>query len=179
MDLELIFSRDGRQWQRPLRGGFIPRDPKGPDREGIYPTNAWIDQGDRWLCLYTATSRKHNQSGNTDLPHTCVMAATWLKHRFVGLRAGNVTGGFTTPTFYLQHAEITLDADVRGWLRAELCDAWGRKLDGYHLEHSIVTHGDSAAHALRWADKDTAGLRHDPLRLRLEYCDGVVYSVTF
>ncbi|MBT4818618.1 MAG: hypothetical protein HON70_23115, partial [Lentisphaerae bacterium] len=27
MDLEMCFSRDGQEWQRPFRGGFIPRGP--------------------------------------------------------------------------------------------------------------------------------------------------------
>ena len=132
MDLELVFSRDGRRWERPLRGSFIPREPGGRDAEGVYPPNAWIDRGDNWLCLYTGSARKHNEHARTDLPPNCIMAATWSKHRFVGLRAGHVPGGFLTPVVYPQADEIRLDADVRGWLRAELCDAWGRKIEGYH-----------------------------------------------
>lgn len=179
MDMELIFSRDGRTWQRPLRGGFIPRDPDGRDSKGIYPTNAWIEAGDRWLSLYTATVLKHNQRERGDLPATCVMAASWSKHRFVGLRARSVVGGFLTPVFFLQNDVILLDADVRGWLRVELCDAWGRKLDGYHLEDCIVARGDHNAHVLRWADRSTADMRHDPLRLRFEFADAEVYSVAY
>lgn len=177
MDLELIFSRDGRRWERPLRGGFIPREPGGRDAEGVYPPNAWIDRGDNWLCLYTGSARKHNQHARTDLPRNCIMAASWAKHRFVGLRAGHVPGGFLTPVVYPQAAEIRLDADVRGWLRAELCDAWGRKIEGYTLEDSITVHGDATAHVLRWRDRDTGEFRHDPVRLRFEYTDADVYGV--
>lgn len=179
MDLELVFSRDGRNWQRPLRGGFIPREPGGRDAEGVYPPNTWIDKGDRWLCLYSATARQHNQHDRQDRPPTCIMAASWSKHRFVGLRAEAVPGGFLTPVFYPQSGEIRVDADVRGWLRAELCDAWGRKREGYHLEHSIPVQGDGQAHVLRWRDRDTNGFLHDPVRLRFEFADADVYGVTY
>jgi hypothetical protein len=177
MDLELVFSRDGRTWERPLRGGFIPRDPQGRDSEGVYPPNAWIDRGDRWLCLYTATARKHNRHDQQDLPATCIHAASWSKNRFVGLRAGTVPGGFMTPVFYPQAPEIRIDADIRGWLRAELCDAWGRKIDGYHLGDSLAITGDNTSHALRWGERDTAAFRHDPVRLRFEFSDAEIYCI--
>ncbi len=179
MDIELVFSRDGRQWERPLRGGFIPRESGGRDAEGIYPPNAWINQGERWLCLYTATARKHNQHANADLPPSCIMAASWSKHRFVGLRAEGVPGGFMTPVFYPQTAEIRVDADVRNWLRAELCDAWGRKIEGYHLGNSIPIQGDNQANILRWRDRDMGAFRHDPVRLRFEFTDADIYGIAF
>ncbi len=177
MDLALSFSRDGRRWERPVRGGFIPRDPEGRDSEGVYPPNAWIDLGDRWLCLYSGTARKHNRSRDSALPPNCIMGATWPKHRFVGLSADRVSGGFLTPVFYPQSAEILVDADVRGWLRAELCDAWGRKLQGFHLQESLPIQGVDGIHRLRWRDLDTAGLVHDAVRVRFEFVDATVYSV--
>lgn len=177
-DLELVFSRDGRTWQRPLRGGFIPREPGGRDSEGVYPPNAWIDRGAEWLCLYSADARKHNQHADHSLPPTCVMAAAWDKERFLGLRAGRVPGGFLTPVFFPQGEAITVDADIRGWLRTELCDAWGFKRPGCELEHSAVIRGDSPAHVLRW-EGSAFDPRHEPVRLRLEYADGDVYSVGF
>ncbi|MFZ2657907.1 MAG: hypothetical protein WAX69_23445 [Victivallales bacterium] len=179
MDIELVFSRDGRRWERPLRGGFIQREAGGRDAEGIYPTNAWIDKGDRWLCLYTGTARKHNQHADDSLPPTCIMAATWPKHRFIGLQAEQVPGGFLTPVSFLQAPEIRVDATVRGWLRAELCDAWGRKIEGYNLEDCVPIQGDDPGHVLRWRGKETAGFRYEPVRLRFEFADAEIYNVTF
>jgi hypothetical protein len=176
-NLELVFSRDGRHWERPLRGGFIPREPGGRDAEGIYPPNAWIDCGDHWLCLYTGTARKHNQHADDKLTSDCIMAATWSKHRFVGLQAEQVPGGFMTPVLFPQAPEVRVDAVVRGWLRAELCDAWGHKLGGYHLEDCLPIRGDDQAHVLRWHEKSTADLRHEPLRLRFEFAEADIYNV--
>lgn len=179
IDLELVFSRDGRHWERPLRGGFIPREPGGRDAESLMPPNAWIDKGDHWLCLYTGVSRKHNQGLRNNLAPSCIMAATWPKHRFVGLRAERMTGGFMTPVFYPQSDLIHLDADVRGWLRAEVCDPLGRKIDGYRLGQSLSIRGDSAGHGLEWNGQSTQKFRHQAIRLRLEYSDADVYGVEF
>ena len=177
IELALAFSRDGRTWHRPVRGGFIPRDPDGVDCESISPPNAWIDGGDTWLCLYNGVARKHNEHGRDDQPATRIMAARWPKDRFVGLAAGPVTGGFVSDVFYPQGPEIRVDADIRGWLRAELCDAWGRKLEGYHLMDSRTVHGDSAAHLLAWQGGESTRVVHDPVRVRFEYADGVVYGI--
>lgn len=177
MDLELTFSRDGRKWHRPLRGGFIPRDPDARDAMGIYPPNAWIDRGDHWLCLYSATARRHNEYAKTDLPGTCIMGASFGKNRFVGLAAGREPGGFLSDPFFPTQDSITIDADIRGWLRAELCDAWGRKFGGFHLMDGIPVTGDSNAHVLAWKGKGLQPFVHECVRLRIEFADGVIYNI--
>lgn len=55
MDTDLCFSRDGYHWERPVRGGWIPRseeDSGAMDTKGIYAGNFWVDLGNRWLILY-------------------------------------------------------------------------------------------------------------------------------
>ncbi|MHB9032983.1 MAG: hypothetical protein ACYC6L_08045 [Anaerolineae bacterium] len=177
-DLELVFSRDGRSWQRPLRGGFIPCEPGGRDSEGIYPPNAWILQADNWLCLYSATARKHNQHAAANLPPGAIAAAAWPRERFVGLQAGRVPGGFLTPVFYPQGEGIFADADIRGWLRAELCDAWGVKRAGCSLANCEPVRGDASAHRLHWPGSGY-DYRYEPVRLRFEYAEGEIYGVRF
>jgi hypothetical protein len=181
-DLELAFSRDGRTWHRPVRGGFIARDREAPDVRdsmGVYAPNAWIDEGETWLCLYTGTHLAHNRSRElTDRPRP-IMGARWARDRFVGLRAGRVIGGFLSEPFYPQGETITVDADVRGWLRAELCDVFGRKHEGYHLMDAVPVTGDDRAHVLRWQDVDTARFQYDAVRLRFEYVDGEIYGIGF
>jgi hypothetical protein len=74
---------------------------------------------------------------------------------------------------------ITLDNDIPGWLRAELCDAFGRKLPGRHLMDARPVHGDSSPHVPRWRDQPVEAQRYRCLRLRLEYADGEVYGIGF
>jgi hypothetical protein len=178
MDTDLCFSRDGFRWQRPIRGGWIPRSEEGPgtmDTMGIYAGSSWIDLGDRWLCLYSATPQPHNSR----VCEFATMGATFAKNRFVGLAARRVPGGFLTEPFFPSEPEVRLDANVRGRLRAELCDAFGRKLPGFHLMDSIPLRGDSEAHVLRWKSADIAVHRHECLRLRFEFADGEIYSVSY
>jgi len=175
MDTDLCFSRDGRNWERPVRGGWIPRSEDGFDKTGIYAGGLWVDLGDKWLTLYSGTPEPHNSKEYK----SAVMAASFAKNRFVGLAAGPTPGGFMTDTFFPAGETIRLDADIRGSLRAELCDAFGRKLDGFHLMDSTPIQGDSQAHILRWKDASTADHRFECLRLRFEYTDGVVYGADF
>jgi len=177
-DLTLCFSRDGVRWARPVRGGFIPRPPEASEAQdcrGVYAPNTWLDLGDRWLILYTATPDPHNRPRGRSRP----MGAAFAKNRFVGLAATRVTGGFLTEPFILTAPQITLDADIRGWLRAELCDGFGRKLPGHHLMEGAPIRGDSASHILRWRDQPADLHRYQCLRLRFEYADGEVYGVGF
>jgi len=175
MDTDLCFSRDGRRWQRPVRGGWIPRTEHAMDSAGIYASNSWIDRGENWLTLYTGTPRAHNAG----VCETEVMGAVFAKTRFVGVAAGRTPGGFLTEPFFPSKPEITLDASIRGWLRAELCDAFGRKLPGYHLMDSVVMHGDSKSHVLRWNAAGTADRRFECVRVRFEFAEGEVWSLGF
>lgn len=81
--------------------------------------------------------------------------------------------------FYPQEETITVDADIRGWLRAELCDVFGHKLEGYHLMDAVPVAGDNTAHVLRWQGSDTTRFRYDAVRLRFEYVDGEIYGIGF
>ena len=177
MDIELCFSRDGQKWERPLRGAFIKRsttDSNAMDSAGIYAPNAWIDIGNKWLCLYAGTPNAHNDSEH----RIGVMGATFDKNRFVGLTAGKVPGGFMSDAFILNNNEIKIDADIRGQLKVELCDGFGNKLEGFNLKDSITLTGNGI-HSLKWKEKDIATLRYQCFRLRFEYENGEIYNVQF
>ncbi|MCX6377801.1 MAG: hypothetical protein NTU88_17520 [Armatimonadetes bacterium] len=179
MDTDLCFSRDGYRWQRPVRGGWIPRAKEGSgamDTMGIYAGGSWMDRGDKWLTLYDATPVPHNA---TSTLRGAMMGAVFPKHRLVGLAAGRVPGGFLTEPFFPAREDITLDASIRGSLRVELCDAFGRKLPGFHLMDSTPIFGDSEKHVLRWKDASVADHLFECLRLRFEFTDSEVYSVAF
>jgi hypothetical protein len=178
MDTDLAFSWDGKHWHRPVRGGWIPRgaeEREEPDSTAIYAWSPWMDLGDKWLAIYAASRNPHNRGSH---PWHSI-GATCRKNRFVGVAAGQVAGGFVTEPFFPTSADIKLDADIRGWLKAELCDAYGRKMPGFHLNDSIVTSGDSESHVLRWKDASVADHLYECLRLRFELRDGMVYNFEF
>ncbi|MCM8769185.1 MAG: hypothetical protein NC911_05865 [Candidatus Omnitrophica bacterium] len=179
MDTELGFSFDGgRKWHRPVRGGFIPRshpESKLLDTVGIYASNTWIDTGEDWLCLYTDTAFPHNAKKCLTKP----AAATFKKGRMVGVAAGVNPGGFLTPPFFPTTSELRLDANIKGWLRAELCDGFGRKLPGFHLMDSLIIRGDNQNHILRWKTGLPTRYLYQCVRIRFELADGVIYSFSW
>jgi len=178
MDTDLCFSWDGKHWHRPVRGGWIPRPPEEseePDTMSIYAWIPWMDLGNRWIAVYPASRNPHN--GGSHPWH--MMGAICPRHRFVGVAAGPVTGGFLSEPFYPRTDEIKIDANIRGWLKAELCDAFGRKLPGFHLHDSTVIAGDSEGHVLRWKGASVGDHVYECLRVRFELQDGEVYNLAF
>ena len=99
--------------------------------------------------------------------------------RFLGVAAGTVPGGFMTEPFFPSKPEVCVDANIRGRLRAELCDAFGRKIPGFHQQHSVPVTGDSESHVLKWNDATIADRLHECFRLRFEFTDGEIYGLAF
>ena len=182
MDLELCFSRDGHEWLRPLRGGWVPRGSIHEiDYMSIYSTNRLLDMGDRWRLLYRGGNQKHNRKlpEGVEEARQETFVADAPNGRFAGLSTtGRALGALTLKRFNLGAEQITVDADVRGRLQAELRDPYGRPLEGFELNSCVPIASDSQSHVLTWAGgKTSAEYRYDVVSLRIEIEDGVVYSV--
>jgi len=182
MDVELCFSRDGRHWDRPLRGAWIPRAPiPGPDCMSAYATNSLIDRGDDWLMLYTGGNSKHNRElpPGVESAWRGIMGASIPKGRFAGLAtAPGTVGRLMLRPFIPTSPELKVNAAVRGYVRAELCDPFGSPIEGYEMDSAIPVQGDAPDHALRWeGDRTVAPYQYDAVSLRLEMVDGEVYAI--
>jgi hypothetical protein len=186
MDIEMCFSRNGRHWHRPWRGGFIPRDP-APQKGcmSAYATNNLLPvSGQKWLMLYRAGNAQHNHRpgpGVTEALWYGVMGATWPRGRFAGLATDDrAIGRVLTQPFIQTGAAISLNASIRGWVTAELRDpVAGRALSGFELHACEPVTGDGAGLVLRWGqDRQTsAAFRYDAIQLYLQVSDGVLYGV--
>jgi len=182
MDLELCFSRDARHWSRPLRGGWVSRGGvDGTDHMSVYAPNRLIDLGDRWRLLYRGGNQKHNRElpEGVDAAHRDTLVAEMPKGRFAGLAtADRCVGALTLKPFNQASVSLSVDAEVRGHLLAELRDPYGRPIPGYELNACVPVQGDSQSHQLTWSGgKTSATYRRDVVTLRIEIADGVVYSV--
>jgi len=103
--------------------------------------------------------------------------ARFGKRRFMGLHTGGQGAFLLTKPFILSKPEITVDAEIQGAMRAELCDAFGAPIPGYRREDFIPVSGDSRAHPLRWKGKTTQEYQYDAVSLRFEITDGTLYAV--
>lgn len=176
MDIELCFSRDGRQWLRPIRQPWIPRGPEDYESQMICAPNQFADLGDSWLVLYTGMNHLHNEGGKVSNPRSSICGATFPKNRFLGLKAQS-QGILATRPFILLREEIALDADIRGSLRAELCDPYGKPLEGFGMADFVVVKGNDTKHRLAWNSGDYRRYHYESLSLRFEMEDATIYAI--
>ena len=183
MDLEICFSTDGVNWDRPLRGGWIPRGGPGePDSMSIYPADGIIEQGEHLLVPYGGGNAPHN-AYSTDFDMRQYRNAGYLarfhRDRLVGLSTtGNVPGHLVTKPFIIHEGPLALDADILGCIRYSLCNAFGQPLEGYTTNDCEPISGDSHQHLLRWSDgKDADDFRFDAAVLRLELSRATLYAI--
>jgi len=183
MDLEICFSSDGIRWDRPLRGGWIPRgEPGEPDCMSVYPVQGVLKQGEHWLVPYGAGNSPHNASlGYFDMSQyrNAGYLARVHQDRLIGLSTtDNIPGHLITKPFMIHEGPLALDADVQGVIRYSLCDAFGEPLPGYSTNDCEPVTGDSHCHVLRWSDgKDASAYRFDAVVLRLELNRATVYAI--
>ena len=177
MDIEFVYSRDGRKWHRPLRGAWLPRGPEGAlDSTRVYMPTHLIDRGDHWLGLYSAVNTKHNEP--PERARRTVHGVKIGRYRFAGLSSqGTLSARVRTVPFILSTPRLMLDGSIAGSLRAELCDAFGRPLEGLTFADSAAVTGDSDKHELRWKTAIPADYQFDAVSLRMEWTRGVVYGV--
>ncbi len=77
MDLEWCFSRDGVDWRRPWRTGWLPRgEPPAPDCYGIYAGSQLVEHDGRWHLFYTGVNSSHNGRHAYGKARQVVMLAT-------------------------------------------------------------------------------------------------------
>ncbi|MEX1089835.1 MAG: hypothetical protein WEC36_11515 [Phycisphaeraceae bacterium] len=177
MDLGLAVSRDGVAWRRPMRSPLLTRDPESFDSQSIYLADNLIDAGDDWLLLYRGGTLPHNTGSQQHRQVTMAMARVG-KRRLIGMdTAGNRDARLLTAPLLLTQPRLTLDALVRGHLRAELCNAFGDPVPGYRRQDFIPVQGDSRAHVLQWKGGPTAIFHHEPLSLRLEATDATLFAL--
>jgi hypothetical protein len=168
----LAWTRDGQHWVRDTEHFFDP-DPK----IGAWDhTHAWIDDqllvGDRLRLYYGGykNGHKHNrfverQIGLVSLP----------RDRYVAREAGSETGTLRTVPLTVEDGELSVNADVRGELRARLLDATGQPLAGFDFADCQSIHGDSLTHPICWKG-DLATLTGRPISIEFQFHDTSLYA---
>jgi hypothetical protein len=178
MDIELVFSNDGINWNRPLRNKFLIKRNREPGKEGmVTASHSMLKHGDSHLVFYTSYLNLHNMLKGPI--GSSIMLAKLKGERFLGLQTGKEGGSITTKPLVLNSQEIFIDADIRGCLKAELCDPFGKVVDGFDFGHSIEVHGDSLKHRLSWHNEITDEMRYQAYRLKITWQDGEVYGIEY
>ncbi len=196
IDIELMVSRDGRNWDRPYRRDyFLPRGPAGGFDAGSMFTNANPIVLDREIRFYYG-AYPGTAVGGTRGPardpygDTGVGMARIPLDRFAGIRnlersdqrsIGGVIenrGQITMKANDLTGLRrLTLNADARdGWIKVELLNPRGYRVRGYTLDEAVELKGDSFAHAAAW--QGVKALPPGPHLIRIHLYKAEVFALT-
>ena len=196
MDIELMVSRDGFEWERPFRDTFfIPRSPGQQFDSGTIVSNAnMIVHRDEMRFYYGAYS-SGAIGGGTDITgdqqKSGVGLVTLPLDRFAGIRSepeaatakvkappniGQIT---LKPIDFKGRKEIFVNANATGgavW--GELLDEDGFRVPGFDKANCVPLKKDSLRHRLAWKERKIADLPPAPYHLRLHLQKAEVFAVT-
>ena len=189
-EVQLVTSRDGVHFTRVAdRALFMrPSEPGGFGVQGYRTASHMVAHGDK-VFIYCDGQAPHSDKSDTVTDGMEIGLATVPRDRFVALTPARLLDEAVVELVPLQYpdARLTLNAETSaaGAIRAELADFGGTPLPGFGRGDSELVSGDSFAHELRWQsngesyslDALPAGLRHQPLRLRLWLRQARVYSL--
>ena len=194
MDVQLLTSRDGIDWQRAgERKPFLRRGMDGSLSGGMIYANPWpITVGDELWIYYSGRGYTHDESwllntGKTEWDElktrqSGIFRATMRRDGFVSADAGYGGGEFTTPVLQFGGARLELNCDgaAGGWLKVEIQDPDGQPLPGYGLADAVAVVGNSTCKPVKWTDRDTVEkLIGQPVRLRFVMRDVKLYAFQF
>ncbi|MCP4639926.1 MAG: hypothetical protein GY851_05825, partial [bacterium] len=155
IDVQLVHSRDGRDWERcEDRSPIIPNGPHAYDAGcilGVSNTPVIVDD-EMWF-YYTAITTGHG--GFVPEKRITIALAKWRLDGFVSLDAAETPGTVETVPLTLSGGHLTVNAKVDGALTVAVLDASGTPLPGYGHDEARVVTGDSVRHAASWKEHDT------------------------
>lgn len=187
IDLQLAYSRNGLDWDRPCREAFIPCS----RREGHW-ARAYIHAAGGLCCImddelyfyFTAFSGvspklSGNQTGsyitaNAMYAGASTGLATLRRDGFASMEAGEEEAELLTRLLRLPDRFFFVNVDAEGGsCRLELRDEQDRPIQGFTLSESVAAVSDSTRLRMVWKQQDTlSALTGRPVKLlfRLQRC---------
>jgi len=175
IDVQLVHSRDGRQWRRcEDRSPIIPNGPHAYDAGCILGVcNAPVIHNEEVIVYYTAINTTHG--GALPEKQVSVARATWPKDRFVSLDADD-DGHVETVALKPAGNRLHVNANAKGGsLAAEVLDANGKAIPGYSAVDCRPATADGLDQPIVWKDHETLPA-NQPVRLRFRLQRASLYA---
>jgi hypothetical protein len=194
IDVELMLSRDGLDWQRPFRQQFfLPRGAEGCFDSGSIFTNSTPVVLDHEMRFYYGGYSQGATSADNHQHASGVGLAVLPRDRFAGIAPLAKTdlptqqqpleqiGQVTLKPLELENCKgLTINADAQnGRVRVEVLDVQGRRLHGFSREEAVALEGDLLAHEVRWQERTLDDLGAGEYLLRLHLENATVYALSF
>ena len=190
-DVHMMTSRDGLNWQRPIRQPVIPGGEPGSNSQGgIYAGCGLVSlTSGEWSLPYAPRRASHNTVFfDNSLPEDGVLAATWRQDGFVSLDAESAGACSTLILdFTGSHLELNAWTHLGGEIRVELADAsednrrvHAPAIAGRSFEDCDRITGDHLAKTVAWkGESDLSSWAGRPVRVRLQMRRAKLYALQF
>jgi hypothetical protein len=177
---ELLSSRDGRHWERPLRQPFFPDAAPDTWRYQVLKifANPPIERDGHLLIYYSGkTGLVPVETGYEAFQALCV--ATLRKDGFVSLDAGPKPGELLTKPFVSpgNRLHLNLELSAGGSAAVEVQDQTGIPFPGYSLKDCNLIRTGRIGVPVKWTPGARLALpANQPIRLRIKIRKGSLYS---
>lgn len=177
IDVQLVYSRDGRTWRRcEDRTPVIPNGPYPYDAGCILGlANQPVLVDDEVWFYYTAITTTHG--GVMPEKRVTIARAAWRRDGWVSLGTDAGNGLIETTTLPLA-GTLTLNADAaRGEIAVEVLDETGRVVPGYSRQDCLPVRQDAVNQPVRWRSHAALPARSG-LSLRIHLNTARLFSYT-
>ena len=189
IDIQLISSRDGLNWERCFdRSPFIPNGQFDHDWDWgmlLVPGSPPVRVGDQLYFYYTGEGIRHQTPYPLQVPargNPCsrgIGLATLRVDGFVSVRGGAGGGRLWTNPLRLEGTKLEINANAAGGrIRAGILGEDGRLRPGFALEDCTPLSADATGCSIRWGERESLPevCRTHPVRLVFEVADADLYA---
>lgn len=177
---ELLTSRNGRSWLRPLRDPFFVDAGKETWRFQVFKVfaNPPIERDGRLLIYYGGKTGMVSIDEGYE-PFQAMCLATIRKDGFVSLRAGKEKGELITRPMIVSAGDLRLNLQSRenSTAQVEITDPAGKVIAGYALQECDALPEDGLNIPVRWNGRDVSRLAGRGIRLRFVLKNAELYSL--
>lgn len=180
IDQELMVSRDGEHWQRPIRQPFIPFGSKQSWRHTVIKVFANPPiQHDGKLWIYYGGSRGSVDYYANDEAFQALSLARLRLDGFVSIDAGDEIGVLKSREVVLAGTELHINANAgAGELRVEIQDSDGNSIPGFTLSDFQPVRTDALDATIRWnKNPSLAVLKGKRVQLLISMSNGELYAI--
>ena len=175
LEVELVFSRDGIDWQRlPDRPRLIPVGAPGRwDGGMIMAADRLIECGDEWRIYYSGADHYHDAAPTP----RAIGVARLRKEGFVSLRAGAQESYLVTHPFHWPGGRLLINANAAaGRVQVQITDLRRQLIAGFDYEDGHAFNGDAVHHPVAWRGADIAALEGDLIRLEFKFKNADLFA---
>jgi hypothetical protein len=180
-DLELAYSRDGFNWDRPDRTPFLACTRHDGDWDAGYlhiGVGICTVMGDKLYFYYSGWSGKSPQLGNKTYAGGATGVAMLRRDGFASMNAGDEQGALTTrPVTFKGKYLFANVAAPQGELKAEVLDENGAVIAPFSADNCVAVTGDHTKVQVTWKGAgDLSALAGKIVKFRFLLKQGELYS---